>query len=235
MPDTRSADTDPRLDGLVFDERGLLPVVVQEAATRDVLMLAWGTRTPSATPRMGAPRTGRGPGEIWVRARLRARAARRSVATDCDGTHCLCRRQTGAACHTDGDVLHGREPHELTPRASSPPRSTAVIPVHTTVLADTETPLSCTAAWRRASAVSSWNLRRRTSGAATAVGRAPVATLTESTARPSGWAPPSGLPTEGTRTRLEAAARAGDRPTDDGLPPMVSSFVGYLGWERSAG
>jgi hypothetical protein len=34
------------LDALRFDDRGLVPVVAQEASTGDVLMVAWATATP---------------------------------------------------------------------------------------------------------------------------------------------------------------------------------------------
>ena len=115
-------------------------------------------------------------------------------------------------------------------------RDRRVIPVHTTVLTDTETPLSL---YRRlaegrpggflleSAAQDQWSRY-------SFVGRAPVATLTESDGE-AVWlgTPPSGLPTGGDpHVALEAALRAlaTDR-TDDGLPPMVSSFVGYLGWD----
>ena len=115
-------------------------------------------------------------------------------------------------------------------------RDRRVIPVHTTVLADTETPLSL---YRRlaegrpggflleSAAQDQWSRY-------SFVGRAPVATLTESDGE-AVWlgTPPSGLPTGGDpHAALEAALRAlATERTDDGLPPMVSSFVGYLGWD----
>jgi anthranilate synthase component 1 len=111
-----------------------------------------------------------------------------------------------------------------------------VIPVRTTVLADTETPLSL---YRRlaegrpggflleSAAQDQWSRY-------SFVGRAPVATLTEVDGE-AVWlgTPPSGLPTGGDpHAALTEALRslATDRSEDD-LPPMVSSFVGYLGWD----
>jgi phosphoribosyl-AMP cyclohydrolase len=104
VPDTRSADTDHRLDGLVFDERGLLPVVVQEAATRDVLMLAWAdAEAGRATLTTGrATYWSRSRGEIWVKGETSGHVQHvESVAADCDGDTLLYTvRQTGPACHT---------------------------------------------------------------------------------------------------------------------------------------
>ena len=104
VPDPRPAATDPRRDGLVFDERGLLPVVVQEAATRDVLMLAWAdAEAVRATLTTGrATYCSRSRGEIWVKGETSGHVQHvESVATDCDGDTLLYLvRQTGAACHT---------------------------------------------------------------------------------------------------------------------------------------
>ncbi|GAA4507103.1 anthranilate synthase component I [Brevibacterium yomogidense] len=111
-----------------------------------------------------------------------------------------------------------------------------IVPVHTTVLADTETPLSL---YRRlaegrpggflleSAAQDQWSRY-------SFVGRAPVATLTEVDGE-AVWlgTPPAGLPTDGDPHEALAAALselAAER-TDHGLPPMVSSFVGYLGWD----
>src|SRR5690625_1850618 len=111
-----------------------------------------------------------------------------------------------------------------------------IVPVHTTVLADTETPLSL---YRRlaegrpggflleSAAQDQWSRY-------SFVGRAPVATLTEVDGEAL-WrgTPPAGLPTDGDpRERLAAAlSELATERTAPVLPPMVSSFVGYLGWD----
>ena len=112
MPDTRSAET--QIDALVFDDRGLLPVVVQEATTREVLMLAWANadavRRTLDTGR--ATYWSRSRGEIWVKGETSGHAQHvRSVATDCDGDTLLyVVDQTGAACHTGtATCFTGRE------------------------------------------------------------------------------------------------------------------------------
>ena len=38
-----------RPEELKYDERGLVPCIVQDAATGEVLTLAWQTRTPNRT------------------------------------------------------------------------------------------------------------------------------------------------------------------------------------------
>lgn len=111
-----------------------------------------------------------------------------------------------------------------------------VIPVHMTLLADTETPLSL---YRRlaegqpggflleSAAQDQWSRY-------SFVGRAPVATLSESGGE-AVWlgTPPAGLPTGGDPHAVLAEALrvlAIDATADD-LPPMIASFVGYLGWD----
>jgi len=92
------------LDALVFDERGLLPVVTQEVETGEVLMLAWANR--EALERSLAS------GDMYYWSRSRKELWRKGATsgntqalialfTDCDGDTVLARvRQTGPACHT---------------------------------------------------------------------------------------------------------------------------------------
>ncbi|WP_349827954.1 anthranilate synthase component I [Brevibacterium litoralis] len=111
-----------------------------------------------------------------------------------------------------------------------------LVPVHTTVLADEETPLSV---YRKLGAgrPGSFLFESASEGAwarYSFVGRNPLATLTEVDGRLH-WlgTVPAGLPTEGdplAAVRATLAAFAIDRPTAD-LPPMISSLVGYLGWD----
>jgi phosphoribosyl-AMP cyclohydrolase len=89
---------------LRWDERGLLPVVVQDAATHEVLMVAW----------MNAEslRRTRETGEAWFWSRARRALWRkgatsghvlrvREIRADCDGDTLLLRVQaSGPACHT---------------------------------------------------------------------------------------------------------------------------------------
>ena len=92
------------IDDLRFDERGLIPVIAQEATAGELLMLAFANR--EALER--TIRTGRG--HYWSRSRkeLWRKGATSGneqevveVRTDCDGDAVLYRvRQTGPACHT---------------------------------------------------------------------------------------------------------------------------------------
>ncbi|MFY9913322.1 MAG: phosphoribosyl-AMP cyclohydrolase [Nocardioidaceae bacterium] len=89
---------------LRFDERGLIPVVVQEAATRDVLMLAWMDAEAVHRTRASGQATywSRSRQEYWVKGETSGyRQAVRELRVDCDGdTLLLTVDQTGPACHT---------------------------------------------------------------------------------------------------------------------------------------
>ncbi|HZS34662.1 MAG TPA: bifunctional phosphoribosyl-AMP cyclohydrolase/phosphoribosyl-ATP diphosphatase HisIE [Methylomirabilota bacterium] len=90
--------------GLRFDRDGLIPAVVQEVATGEVLMVAW--MSPEALARTRA--TGRT--HFWSRSRQRLwekgeTSGRRqhveAIYRDCDGdTLLVLVHQEGAACHT---------------------------------------------------------------------------------------------------------------------------------------
>jgi len=92
------------LDKLVYDDRGLIPVVVQDVENGDVLMLAWANRESLdrtlderrmvywSRSRQKLWRKGDTSGHVQHWEELRA---------DCDGDVLLARvHQEGAACHT---------------------------------------------------------------------------------------------------------------------------------------
>jgi phosphoribosyl-AMP cyclohydrolase len=92
------------LDALAFDERGLIPVVVQDVENGDVLMVAWADRASLqrtldegrmvywSRSRQELWRKGDTSGHVQYVEELRA---------DCDGDTLLVRvHQVGAACHT---------------------------------------------------------------------------------------------------------------------------------------
>jgi phosphoribosyl-AMP cyclohydrolase len=95
---------------------GLVPVVVQQHDTREVLMLAWvddeALARTIATGR--ATYWSRSRGEYWVKGETSGhRQAVREVRLDCDGdTLLFVVDQEGGACHTgdrtcfDADVVH---------------------------------------------------------------------------------------------------------------------------------
>src|SRR5688572_12013910 len=91
-------------DDIRFDERGLVPVVAQDARTGEVLMLAWATeqalRMSRETGR--AHYWSRSRGELWEKGASSGNRRRVvEVRVDCDADAVLYRvDQEGPACHT---------------------------------------------------------------------------------------------------------------------------------------
>ncbi len=101
LVDDTTADKAPHLR---FNDQGLIPVVVQEATTRDVLMLAWmdaqAVRRTSETGR--ATYWSRSRQAYWVKGETSGHTQHvRELRADCDGdTLLMVVDQTGPACHT---------------------------------------------------------------------------------------------------------------------------------------
>ncbi len=95
---------DERLDRVAFNGDGLVPVIVQQHDTREVLMLAWmnreALRLTLTTGR--AVYWSRSRGELWRKGDTSGHTQRVVAAhADCDAdTLLLTVDQTGAACHT---------------------------------------------------------------------------------------------------------------------------------------
>ena len=96
---------DPALAGVLRrNEAGLVAAVAQDAATHDVLMVAWmndeALATTLATRR--ATYWSRSRGELWEKGATSGHTQRvRSVRLDCDGDTVLLQvEQVGGACHT---------------------------------------------------------------------------------------------------------------------------------------
>jgi phosphoribosyl-AMP cyclohydrolase len=89
---------------LRFDDHGLVPAIVQEATSREVLMMAWmdaeALRRTIATGR--ATYWSRSRQQHWVKGETSGhRQDVRELRVDCDGdTVLLIVDQTGPACHT---------------------------------------------------------------------------------------------------------------------------------------
>jgi len=92
------------LDHLPFDDRGLLPVITQDAQTKKVLMLAWMNRESLLitldTKRMTYYSRSRQ--ALWEKGKTSGHIQTLiSMDFDCDGDAILCKvEQVGAACHT---------------------------------------------------------------------------------------------------------------------------------------
>jgi phosphoribosyl-ATP pyrophosphohydrolase/phosphoribosyl-AMP cyclohydrolase len=89
---------------LVFDERGLIPAVVQEAESGEVLMVAWmNEEALDATLRTGlAHFWSRSRGRLWQKGETSGHVQRvHGVYADCDADVLLVQvHQEGVACHT---------------------------------------------------------------------------------------------------------------------------------------
>ncbi len=101
---TRRALDPAALDAVRYDDDGLVPVVVQEASTHEVLMLAWmdaeALRHTAETRR--ATYWSRSRKAHWVKGETSGNTQQvRELRVDCDGdTVLLVVDQTGPACHT---------------------------------------------------------------------------------------------------------------------------------------
>ena len=96
--------TAPLFADLTFDERGLVPVIAQDASSGEVLMFAWATREALETTLQTrqAHYFSRSRGELWRKGATSGHVQEVvEVRYDCDGDAVLYRvLQTGAACHT---------------------------------------------------------------------------------------------------------------------------------------
>jgi phosphoribosyl-AMP cyclohydrolase len=93
------------LDEIAFDERGLVPVIAQDATTQRVLMVAWANRDALAqTAATGqAVYYSRSRGRLWRKGEESGhRQTVREIRLDCDGDVVLyaVEQAGGIACHT---------------------------------------------------------------------------------------------------------------------------------------
>jgi phosphoribosyl-AMP cyclohydrolase len=99
---SQTASFDPM--SLSYDDRGLIPVIAQDHATGEVLMLAWmnaeALRRTLASGRMTY--WSRSRQAFWVKGETSGHVQDLvEMRLDCDGDALLARvRQTGPACHT---------------------------------------------------------------------------------------------------------------------------------------
>lgn len=90
---------------LKYDDRGLIPAIAQDAATGEVLMMAWMNRAAvEATLATGdVTYWSRSRGELWRKGATSGHVQRMTeMRVDCDRDCLLLRvEQTGPACHTN--------------------------------------------------------------------------------------------------------------------------------------
>lgn len=111
MSDERRA-LDPT--SIRFDERGLVPAVVQDAATGSVLMLGWMDREAiGATERTGEVHFhSRSRDVLWRKGETSGNTLHAvALRTDCDGDAILVRAEPkGPVCHTGAQTCWGPDP-----------------------------------------------------------------------------------------------------------------------------
>ncbi len=94
---------DAQLDGLKFDVNGLIPAIIQDAGTKQVLMMAWMNRDSLArTAETGQTHFfSRSRNKLWLKGETSGHVQNvKSISTDCDKDVVLIEvEQVGAACH----------------------------------------------------------------------------------------------------------------------------------------
>ena len=94
---------DPTLANLKYDPNGLIPAIIQDAATGEVLMMAWMNRDSlQKTVETGKTHFfSRSRNKLWLKGETSGHTqAVKSISTDCDQDVILVKvEQTGAACH----------------------------------------------------------------------------------------------------------------------------------------
>jgi len=92
------------INKLAYDSRGLIPVITQDATSREVLMLAWMNKTAIIKTLDSGSMTywSRSRHQYWVKGETSGhRQELVSLSIDCDGDAILCQvNQSGVACHT---------------------------------------------------------------------------------------------------------------------------------------
>jgi phosphoribosyl-AMP cyclohydrolase len=92
------------LDDLAFDDRGLIPVIAQDAANGQVLMMAWANREALERTLEGRRMVywSRSRGELWRKGDTSGNVQHwEELLVDCDADVVLARiHQEGPACHT---------------------------------------------------------------------------------------------------------------------------------------
>jgi phosphoribosyl-AMP cyclohydrolase len=107
---------DPQVEALLKDPAALIPAIVQDVSSNEVLMLAYmNTQSLALTHSTGkATYWSRSRNELWVKGATSGHFQEvHSVSLDCDGDALLLKvTQTGVACHT-GDRTCFHTPLEL--------------------------------------------------------------------------------------------------------------------------
>lgn len=124
-PPASTAPPDPRLNGLKLDANGLIPAIIQDWKTGQVLMMAWMNRDSLArTLHTGKTHFfSRSRNKIWLKGESSGHVQHvKSIAIDCDQDVLLIKvEQIGAACHEGYESCFFRELDPLAPDAQAVP------------------------------------------------------------------------------------------------------------------
>lgn len=147
MTDSTSTDTEAVLDRAHFGADGLLPAIVQEESSKDVLMLGYMDREALRRTLTEGRVTfwSRSRNEYWRKGDTSGHAQYvRGAALDCDDDTLLVTvQQVGAACHTGAHRCFDVDP--LAPTTASAPTGTAAsAPTDATASAPAETAVEAT-------------------------------------------------------------------------------------------
>ena len=104
LPSGSSRELDDVIDHLAFDSNGLIPVITQDHASKEILMFAWMNKE-SLLKTIHLKRMvywSRSRNQLWAKGETSGHTqALVSMSFDCDGDVILCQvNQVGAACHT---------------------------------------------------------------------------------------------------------------------------------------
>ena len=104
LSDKESVSLDTVIEHLSFNDAGLIPVITQDANSKEVLMFAWMNKE-SLELTLSTKRVtywSRSREQLWVKGETSGHTQKLvSMAFDCDGDAVLCLvDQAGAACHT---------------------------------------------------------------------------------------------------------------------------------------
>lgn len=102
----------PEIADRLSEPSALLPVIVQESESNEVLMLAWMNREALLTTIATGQATywSRSRNELWVKGATSGNTQKvHSLEVDCDGDTLLLKvHQTGVACHTGSRTCFGK-------------------------------------------------------------------------------------------------------------------------------
>ncbi len=106
-PDQSTLDLNLILENLALTSDGLIPVITQDAHTKDILMMAWMNKSAITKTLESKCMTywSRSRQSYWVKGETSGNTQQLvSMSLDCDGDALLCKViQKGPACHTGRD------------------------------------------------------------------------------------------------------------------------------------